>query len=281
MKIARKPEWLRKKANPGDQAAMRGLLSELRLNTVCQQALCPNIGECFSCGQATILILGRDCTRQCSFCNVEKGAPPLPPDHDEPRRVAEAVHRLGLTHVVITSPTRDDLMDGGAAQYAATVAAIRQRSPATAVELLVPDFGGDEQALTQVLADRPAVLAHNVETVPRLYAVRRGADYRRSLILLQRAAALAPGTPTKSGIMLGLGETEEEVQAVLQDLRNVGCTYLSIGQYLAPSRRHQPVVAYIRPERFDCLRQQALQLGFRHVESGPYVRSSYHAASYA
>lgn len=281
MKLQRKPDWLRKKINPGEQAEMRTLLGELRLNTVCQQALCPNIAECFSCGQATFLILGRDCTRQCSFCNVEKGAAPLPADNDEPRRVAEAVLRLMLSHVVVTSPTRDDLPDGGAAQFAATVAAIRQRSPATAIELLVPDFGGDERALETVLSTRPAILAHNVETVPRLYAVRQGADYRRSLQLLERAATVADAAPTKSGIMLGLGETEAEVLAVLQDLRRAGCSYLSIGQYLAPSRRHQPVVAYIRPERFEELRQQALGMGFHHVESSPYTRSSYHAANYA
>ncbi len=281
MRLQRKPDWLRKKINPGEQAEMRALLGELRLNTVCQQALCPNIAECFSCGQATFLILGRDCTRQCSFCNVEKGAVPLPPDSDEPNRVVEAVLRLKLSHVVITSPTRDDLADGGANQYAATVAAIRQRSPATAVELLVPDFGGDQQSLATVLAARPAVLAHNLETVPRLYAVRQGADYRRSLQLLERAAAAPEAAPTKSGIMLGLGETEEEVVNVLQDLRQAGCSYLAIGQYLAPSRRHQPVMAYIRPERFEELRQQAVAMGFSHVESSPYTRSSYHAANYA
>lgn len=281
MKLQRKPDWLRKKVNPAGQAAMRTLLGELRLNTVCQQALCPNIAECFSCGQATFLILGRDCTRQCSFCNVEKGVVPLPPDSDEPRRVAEAVLRLQLRHVVITSPTRDDLDDGGAGHYAATVAAIRQRSPATAVELLVPDFGGDGQALATVQAARPAILAHNLETVPRLYAVRQGADYWRSLQLLERAALATDAAPTKSGIMLGLGEAEAEVLTVLQDLRQVGCSYLSIGQYLAPSRRHQPVVAYILPERFEELRQLALGMGFRHVESSPYTRSSYHAANYA
>ena len=280
MKLQRKPEWLRKKVNPGEQAEMRALLGELRLNTVCRQALCPNIAECFSCGQATFLILGRDCTRQCSFCNVDKAPRPLPPDADEPRRVAEAVLRLGLRHVVITSPTRDDLSDGGASHYAATVAAIRKQSPDTAVELLVPDFGGDQSALQTVLAARPAILAHNLETVPRLYAVRKGADYRRSLQLLERAAAAADAAPTKSGIMLGLGETEDEVVNVLQDLRQVGCSCLSIGQYLAPSKRHQPVVEYILPERFEELRQQALGLGFRHVESSPYTRSSFHAANY-
>ncbi len=281
MKIERKPEWLRKKVVAGEQTAMRALLSELQLNTVCQQALCPNISECFGCGQATFLILGRDCTRQCSFCNVEKGVRPLPPDPDEPRRVAEAVVRLQLTHVVITSPTRDDLPDGGAGQFAATVAAIRAASPTTRVELLVPDFGGDLQALQTVLQAGPDILAHNLETVPRLYEVRKGADYARSLTVLQTAVKLAPDIPVKSGLMLGLGETEQEVVAVMQDLRQVGCSYLSLGQYLAPSRRHQPVAAFIPPERFEALREQALALGFRHVESGPYVRSSYHAAKYA
>lgn len=281
MKMQRKPEWLRKKVPQGEQAAMRGLLSELKLNTVCQQALCPNISECFSCGQATFLILGRDCTRQCSFCNVDKAPRPQPPDPDEPRRVAEAVVRLKLSHVVITSPTRDDLEDGGAAHYAATVVAICTASAGTAVELLVPDFGGDKAGLALVLAEKPAVLAHNLETVPRLYAVRTGADYQRSLDLLQTAAELAPAIPTKSGIMLGLGEEFDEVRAVMRDLRKVGCSYLSLGQYLAPSKRHQPVVAYIPPQQFDQLRDEALALGFRHVESGPYVRSSYHAANYA
>jgi lipoyl synthase len=280
MKIHRKPEWLRKKVSAGEQAAMRGLLSELQLNTVCQQALCPNIAECFGCGQATFLILGKDCTRQCSFCNVEKGTNLLPPDTDEPRRVAEAVVRLKLSHLVITSPTRDDLPDGGSAHFAATVTAIRENSSTTAVELLVPDFGGARTSLEQVVTSRPAILAHNLETVPRLYSVRKGANYNRSLALLEQSGLLDSGIPTKSGIMLGLGEQPDEVVAVMNDLRSVGCSYLSLGQYLAPSRRHQPVVEYILPALFDELRQQALNLGFHHVESGPYVRSSYHASNY-
>jgi lipoic acid synthetase len=191
------------------------------------------------------------------------------------------VLRLKLSHLVITSPTRDDLVDGGAGHYAATVAAVREVSPGTAVELLVPDFGGDHACLATVLAAQPAILAHNLETVPRLYEVRKGADYQRSLDLLHEAALRVPSTPTKSGIMLGLGEELDEVRAVMQDLRRVGCSYLSLGQYLAPSKRHQPVVAYIPPQLFDLLRDEALALGFRHVESGPYVRSSYHAANYA
>ena len=280
MNIQRKPEWLRKKVPAGDQAAMRGLLSELRLNTVCQQARCPNISECFGCGQATFLILGKDCTRQCSFCNVDKAQAPQPPDTEEPRRVAEAVLRLKLSHVVVTSPTRDDLTDGGAGNYAATVSAIRSVCPETTIELLVPDFGGDHASLATVLAAQPAILAHNLETVPRLYAVRNGADYRRSLDLLQEAAGSAPTISTKSGIMLGLGEELDEVRAVMQDLRRVGCSFLSLGQYLSPSRHHQPVVAYLEPQVFDRLGEEARALGFTHVESGPYVRSSYHAADY-
>jgi lipoyl synthase len=280
VKIERKPEWLRKKVNPGDQAAMRSLLGELRLNTVCQQALCPNIAECFSCGQATFLIMGRDCTRQCSFCNVEKGNVPLPVDPDEPGRIAEAVRRLKLSHVVITSPTRDDLVDGGACHYAATVEAIRNSSTGCAVELLIPDFNGDQHAVETVLASRPATVAHNIETVPRLYSIRSGADYDRSLKLLAHALSVAPDIATKSGLMLGLGETQAEVISVMQDLRQAGCSYLSIGQYLAPSRRHQPVVEYLRTELFEELREEGLKLGFRHVESSPYTRSSYHASDY-
>ena len=280
MKIQRKPEWLRKRVNPGDQAGMRQLLGELRLNTVCQQALCPNISECFSCGQATFLILGRNCTRLCSFCNVDKTAP-LPVDVDESGRVAEAVSRLKLSHVVITSPTRDDLPDGGAEVYAATVAAIRAVSPATRIELLIPDMQVQRTSLAVVAAARPDIIGHNVETVPCLYHIRSGADYRRSLDVLKTIKELAPEIRSKSGIMLGMGEMEQDVLDVLKDLRSVDCDYLSIGQYLAPSRAHYPVQEYIPPVRFDELRRAALELGFSHVESGPYVRSSYHAGQYA
>ncbi len=279
MNIQRKPEWLRKKVNPGDQNEMRSLLGELRLNTVCQQALCPNISECFACGQATFLILGRNCTRLCSFCNVEKTAP-LPVDSDEPARVAEAVQRLKLSHVVITSPTRDDLPDGGASLYVATVEAIRHSSPKTRIELLIPDFQGAVPSLEAIVASRPDIIAHNVETVPRLYQIRSGADYARSLEVLRFCAERAPDIRTKSGIMLGMGEQAEEVLQVLKDLRATGCAYLSVGQYLAPSRRHYPVQEYVAPELFESLRKQALEMGFSHVESGPYVRSSYHAGKY-
>ena len=280
MKITRKPDWLRKKIPAADQAAMRALLKDLSLHTVCQQALCPNIGECFSCGQATFLIMGADCTRHCRFCNIDAVNTPKPLDPDEPRRIAEATKRLNLSHLVITSPTRDDLPDGGAGHYAATVTAVRSCMPQTRLELLIPDFNGDCAALATVLASHPAIIGHNVETVPRLYHIRAGAEYQRSLTVLADAQRLAPEIPTKSGIMLGLGETEQEVLEVLTDLRKVGCNYLSIGQYLAPSRRHEPVHEYIEPERFDAYGRIAREIGFSHVESGPYVRSSYHADRY-
>jgi len=279
MKMERKPEWLRKKVNPAAQADMQQLLEELRLNTVCRQALCPNISECFSCGQATFLILGKICTRHCSFCNVDK-AVPLPIDMDEPARVTEAVVRLGLSHVVITSPTRDDLPDGGASHYVAAVEALRSKAPATRIEVLIPDFSGNRKSLEAVAGSKPDIIAHNVETVPRLYHIRSGADYGRSLDVLHYCGSVEPSVRIKSGIMLGMGETEAEVKDVFRDLRENGCVYLSIGQYLAPSRRHFPVQEFIHPERFEYLRQAALDLGFSHVESGPYVRSSYHAGLY-
>jgi lipoyl synthase len=275
----RKPEWLRKKVNPGEQTDMLKMLSGLRLNTVCQQALCPNISECFSCGQVTFLILGNSCTRMCAFCNVTKRAPEVV-DHQEPARVAKAVVRLGLFHVVITSPTRDDLEDGGARQFAETIAAIRDASPRTAVEVLIPDFQGSFQPLETVLAAGPDIVAHNMETVQRLYHIRSGADYGRSLELLCRCRELAPQISTKSGVMLGMGETEDELLELFTDLRRSGCDYLSIGQYLAPSRKHYPVQEYVAPTQFESLRKSALAAGFTHVESGPYVRSSYHAALY-
>ncbi len=279
MQIRRKPHWLQKRVSPSAHADMDRLLGSLQLNTVCREAACPNISECFRQKQATFLIMGRECTRGCSFCNVDR-QPPSPLDPAEPSRVAEAVARLELRHVVVTSPTRDDLPDGGAGHYAATVAAIRDRSPGTAIELLVPDFQGDEHSLATVLAAGPDILGHNIETVPRLYAIRAGADYGRSLELLRRAVELAPRIPAKSGIMLGLGESREEALATIAAIRATGCRFLSIGQYLAPSRSHTPVAEFIPPEEFDRLREEALAMGFSHVESGPYVRSSYHAEQY-
>ncbi|TWJ33104.1 lipoic acid synthetase [Geobacter argillaceus] len=279
MEIRRKPSWLQKKVSPAANADMERLLAGLSLHTVCQEASCPNISECFRQRQATFLILGAICTRHCTFCNVGK-ASPLPADPQEPGRVADAVQRLALAHVVVTSPTRDDLADGGANHYAATVAAIRRSAPETAIELLIPDLQGDRKALETIQHAGPNILGHNLETVPRLYHIRAGADYNRSLELLRMAREIAPEIPTKSGVMLGLGETEEELLAVLTDLRGVGCAYVSIGQYLAPSRRHQPVVEFVPPERFEQLKAAAEGLGFAHVESGPYVRSSYHADRY-
>lgn len=280
MEFTRKPAWLQKKIVPSAHGEMEGLLKELRLNTVCQQARCPNITECFSKRQATFLILGRICTRLCSFCNVTKEVP-LPLDPTEPASVAEAVCRLGLAHVVITSPTRDDLPDGGAAAYAETVALLRKLAPRTKVELLIPDFLGNNAALATVVASAPDILGHNLETVPRLYGIRSGADYDRSLDLLAQAHRLNPELRTKSGLMLGLGEEEGELFDVLEDLLATGCSYLSLGQYLAPSKQHYPVQRYVEPELFERYQERALQMGFVHVESGPYVRSSYHAEQYA
>jgi lipoic acid synthetase len=258
---------------------MDRLLRRLELNTVCREASCPNISECFRQKQATFLIMGRDCTRSCSFCNVSAKVP-SPLDPAEPARVAEAVMTLELQHVVITSPTRDDLPDGGAGHFAATVAAIRRASPKSAIELLVPDFQGSRESLATVLASGPDILGHNIETVPRLYSIRAGANYQRSLSLLEAAGEIAPSIPAKSGIMLGLGETREEVLSTLEDIHQTGCRYISIGQYLAPSRSHYPVAEYIDPSEFERYREEALAIGFAHVESAPYVRSSYHADRY-
>jgi lipoic acid synthetase len=280
MRIVRKPEWLQKKINPAAHAEMDRLLGDHRLHTVCREAVCPNITECFRNRQATFLILGRSCTRLCSFCNVTKETP-LPVDHDEPGRVAAATVRLGLAHLVITSPTRDDLPDGGALLYARTVAAVRGESPGTRIELLIPDLRGNRESIGIVVAARPDIIGHNVETVARLYHIRSGADYRRSLAVLDTVRELDPAMKSKSGIMVGLGETEAEVLEVFADLRRAGCAYLSVGQYLAPSRRHFPVQEFITPEQFDIYREKALALGFEHVESGPYVRSSYHAEQYS
>ena len=254
---------------------MRRLLGELRLNTVCQQALCPNISECFASGQATFLILGKNCTRLCSFCNVEKTVP-LPVDSDEPARVAEAVQRLKLSHVVITSPTRDDLPDGGAAIYAATVAAIRCASPETRIELLIPDFQGALPSLEAVVTSRPDIIAHNVETVPRLFRrIRPGFSYERSLgvLTMSRDAGLV----TKSNIILGMGETREEVSQALRDLRDAGTHLVTITQYLRPNATLHPVDRWVEPAEFDELAVEATEIGFEGVLSGPLVRSSYRA----
>ena len=278
------PEWLIaevRRAKGGKSAAMvaqtRNLLNRLHLPTVCESARCPNRGECFSHHTATFMILGEVCTRRCAFCAVKKGKP-LPLKADEPQRLTQAVSQLGLRHAVITSVTRDDLADGGAAHYARVVAALREHCPGVRVELLVPDFGGSQEALAVVLASQPDILAHNLETVPRLYPlVRQGAAYRRSLEVLKQAKAISPRVTTKSGLMLGLGEEPPEVEEVLQDLRQVACDMLTLGQYLSPSLHHVPVARYLNPEEFDGWRQRALALGFASVAAGALVRSSYNA----
>jgi len=272
----RRPEWLKVRVPSGEKAAeVTGVLRRHGLRTVCRDALCPNVGECWGAGTATVILLGDCCTRGCAFCGIRTGVPG-PPDPGEPARVARAAAELSWRHVVLTSVTRDDLPDGGAAHFAAAVRALRESAPAAAVELLVPDFGGSGEALRTVVDAAPDILAHNVETVPRLYpAVRRGANYGRSLSLLRRAAAMRPGMPLKSGIMAGLGETEEEVAGVFRDLHAAGCRLLTVGQYLPPSRGHFPLVEYVTPERFDAYAALAREIGFRDVRSAPLVRSSY------
>jgi lipoic acid synthetase len=274
----RKPDWLKVRFPAGpNYARIERYHREQGLHSVCRSAACPNQGECWSRGTATFMVLGDRCTRGCAFCNVARHKP-FPPDPAEPEKIAQAVAELGLRHAVVTTVTRDDLPDGGASHLAAVTLAIRQRAPGCRVELLISDLGGDEEALRTVLASSPDVLGHNVETVPRLYpAVRRGADYGRSLQLLQRARELSPQIPTKSGLMLGMGEERDELLAVLRNLRRVGCSILTLGQYLAPTRDHHPVARFVPPEEFDQLRREALALGFDHVEAGPLVRSSYHA----
>ena len=273
-----KPEWLRRRFSyKSSVTEVNDLLVDLNLNTVCQKAHCPNQLECFGNHTATFMILGDHCTRNCTFCAVPPGSQE-PPNPDEPRRVAEAVSHLGLKYVVLTSVTRDDLSDGGAAHFATTIRAIREIGDEIAVEVLVPDFQGSAQALATVLAAEPAVLNHNVETVPRLYpAVRPQADYERSLQLLAEVKRLTPETVSKSGFMVGLGEKREEVKSLMRDLRKVGCDLVTIGQYLRPSKDHHPVVDYVPPNIFQAYRVEAQSLGFLGVASGPYVRSSYQA----
>jgi lipoic acid synthetase len=258
-------------------AATLETLKQYGLNTICRSALCPNQGECLACGTATFLILGDHCTRNCTFCAVAKGIP-LPPDPEEPEKLAQAVAVLRLRHVVITSVTRDDLPDGGAGHFSATLSALHRNVPDATIEVLTPDFCGQEQAIDTVIAAGPDVYNHNVETVARLYdLVRPKAIYSRSLNLLRHVKAKAPGIFTKSGLMLGLGEEFSEVVAVLQDLRSVGCDCLTIGQYLQPSSAHLPVKRFITPEEFAVYKAEAIRAGFVHVESGPFVRSSYRA----
>jgi lipoic acid synthetase len=275
---ARKPHWLKRRLPTGGRhEKVRALLKKGRLHTVCQEAKCPNLWECFSRRTATFLIMGAHCTRKCRFCAVGHG-PSGPPDPGEPARVAEAAQRLELSYVVITSVTRDDLLDGGASHFAGTIEAIRKRMPKALVEVLVPDFQGSRTALQTVVAARPHVLNHNLETVPRLYAsVRPEALYGRSLELLLRAKQYDPMLPTKSGLMLGLGECSKEVEETLQDLLDAGCRILTLGQYLQPTRQHLKVDRFIDPEEFDHWKERAFRMGFSQVASGPLVRSSYRA----
>lgn len=273
----RLPRWLKAQA-PGSPGylKLRRLVRDLRLNTVCDSAHCPNMGECWGHGTATFMILGDMCTRACGFCAIATGRPEAV-DEGEPARVAEAIELLGLRHAVITSVSRDDLPDGGARIFAATVEEVHDRCPVTSVEVLIPDFQGDPEALATVLESRPHILNHNLETVPRLYGVMRPqARYERSLELLDRARHLGTA-PTKSGLMLGAGERRDETEAAIRDLSRVGCRILTMGQYLSPSPDNVPVDRFVSPAEFDELGDFAAALGFDHVESGPLVRSSYHA----
>jgi len=274
-----RPEWLRKRISLSELTLMRERLAKGRINTICEEALCPNIGECFSNNQATFLILGNICTRACTFCNVSKGAP-LAPDPQEPAKIAETVKTLGLRYVVITSPTRDDLPDGGAEQFCKTVEAVKSLDESIRVELLIPDLHESEEALAKVANSGARIVGHNLETVPRLYRIRRGAKYERSLRVLERLHTINPDIATKSGIMLGLGEEDDEVLELMRDLLSVGCRLLSIGQYLAPSNSHVPVVEFVEPKRFDFLRDEGMKMGFRFIKSSPYTRSSYMAHEY-
>ena len=273
-----KPDWLKVRA-PGSENyhRLKGLMRTLGLHTVCEEANCPNIGECWHHGTATFMILGDTCTRSCGYCNVIHGTP-KPPDPLEPAHVASAVHAMELAHVVITSVDRDDLADFGAEHFAQTIAETRTRIPQCRVEVLIPDFKGDEAALRTVLDAKPDVLNHNIETVPRMYRMARpGGRYDRALELLERSRSYAPDIPTKSGLMVGLGEEWDELVQTLRDLHSVGCQIVTIGQYLRPSLANLPMTRYYAPWEFAELKRIGMELGFGHVESGPLVRSSYHA----
>jgi len=273
-----KPEWLKARAPVGDNYHnLKKLARSLNLHTVCESAQCPNIGECWNHKTATFMMLGNTCTRRCGFCAVPKGRPD-PIDFDEPRRVAEAVAQLGLKFAVITSVNRDDDVVGGARAFVMVIEEIRKQAPGCQIEVLIPDFQGNEEAIRIVVEARPEILNHNTESVPRLYrAVRSGARYERTLRLLEYAKEIDPKIVTKSGVMVGLGEEMHELLDVYRDLAKVGTNVLTIGQYLRPSRDHLPMTRYYTPEEFQFMKEEALRMGFRHVESGPLVRSSYHA----
>ena len=274
-----RPDWLKVKLPAGESyARLKALVMDRRLHTVCEEARCPNMGECWNSGTATFMILGDVCTRSCGFCAVKTGRPGSL-DTDEPYRVAEAIHLMGVRHAVITSVNRDELPDGGAAIFAETIRQARNVNPGVRIEVLIPDFRGVRWALQLVIDERPDILNHNTETVPRLYArVRPQAKYPRSLEVIRRGHDA--GMVTKSGLMLGLGEREEEVIAVMRDLREHGCDILTLGQYLRPTMDHLPVERYVTPGEFNAYRDEGLRIGFRHVESGPLVRSSYHAGDH-
>jgi len=280
LKVQRKPDWLKKRIpDPKVMSDMRKLLDGLKLSTICEEASCPNIGECWAKRTATFLILGEICTRACGFCDVETGRPGAV-DFAEPLHVAEAVKTLGLSHAVITSPDRDDLPDKGSEQFAAVIRAIHRMTPHVTVEVLTSDFDGIDEHLIRVLDADPEIFAHNVETTPRLHRkVRPRFRYERSIKVLARAKELRPDIYTKSNIMVGLGEAPDEVIQVMKDMRDAGCDFLTIGQYLQPSAKHLPVIEYVHPDQFEQYRQEAVALGFKHVASGPFVRSSFDAAT--
>jgi lipoic acid synthetase len=278
MGIERRPEWLKVRLPVGPNfRELAGIMRTQALHTVCEEARCPNIGDCWERRTATFLILGNVCTRHCAYCAIAHGLP-TELDVREPERVADAAGAMGLRHVVITSVDRDDLRDGGAGMFAQTIRLLRERLPQSSIEVLIPDFKGDPQALWTVLDAGPDILNHNIETVPRLFrAVRSGGNYRRSLDLLERAKARGQRWLTKSGMMVGLGETWDEVLATMRDLRAAGCDILTVGQYLSPGKDYRPIARYYHPEEFAALKREGREMGFRHVESGPLVRSSYHA----
>ena len=278
--MGRKPEWLRKKLNFAGQKEMDQLLNDVGIHTICQEAKCPNISECFAKKNATFLILGAICTRRCTYCNVSTGKP-YAVNKEEIDQVTVSVKKLGLKYVVITSPARDDLKDGGAKQFYEVTKNILKELPSTKVELLIPDFQENLDSIKLVANSGAVVLGHNMETVPRLYNIRKASNYKRSLQVLKKLKAMAPKTvKTKTGIMLGLGETEDEMIQVMKDLRDVECDYLSIGQYLAPSNSYEKVLEYVKPSQFNRYKEIALELGFEYVHSSPYTRSSYLAHEY-
>jgi len=277
--VRTKPEWLRVKAPQWERVGnVKEILRDLQLNTVCEEASCPNIGECFNAGTATFLIMGPACTRACPYCDIDFEKKPVALDPQEPLHLAEAVYRLKLNHVVITSVNRDDLIDGGASQFVKCIEEVRKISPQTTIEVLIPDLCGNWQALQLIIAAKPEVINHNIETVPSLYRrVRPQGNYRRSLDLLETTRQLSPEIYTKSGIMVGLGETDPEVRQVMQDLRGVDCDIITIGQYLQPSSKHLQVKEFVTPAQFDAWRKYGESIGFLQVVSSPLTRSSYHA----